>query len=118
PTNGSYDGMAIGPASSTVLSPARQRVSTCNTTYDLYGTLTSETVLNQADRYRLLIPHQNLRFDSSLPFFFSDSQRSYFVIPTIYYQNGNYFTATTAPAYIYHPNYRAEYKFLPNYHPF
>jgi hypothetical protein len=118
PTASYYEGMSITPVGGSFLSADRQRVGPCNTTYSLYGTLTSEVVLQQADRYRLLIPHQNLQFDSALPFFFSDSQRSYFVIPTIYYQNGNYFNLTTAPASVYRPNYRAEYKFLPNYHPF
>jgi Tc toxin complex TcA C-terminal TcB-binding domain/Neuraminidase-like domain/Putative peptidoglycan binding domain/Salmonella virulence plasmid 28.1kDa A protein len=117
PTNSDYDGMALVPLGTTSGGSARQRVAPCCTTYDQYGTLASETVLDRADRYRLLIPHQQLRFDSSLPFFYSDSQRSYFVIPQRYYQNGNYFL-TTAPADVYRPNYRAQYKFAPNYHAF
>jgi hypothetical protein len=87
------------------------------TTYDLYGTLQSEVALNQADHYRLLAPHQNVRFDSTLPFFYADGNRSYFVVPTIYYQNGNYFT-TTAPPYVYHPLYKVRYTFAPYYHAF
>jgi hypothetical protein len=117
PTASQYYGMRLGPTTTSVLSGARQRVAPCNTSYDLYGQLISETVLAQADRYRLLIPHQLQRFDSSLPFFYADSRRSYFVIPQTYYQNGNYFEAT-APAYVYRPNYRAEYRFTPNYHAF
>lgn len=117
PTNSEYNGMALAPVATTPGGSARQRIAPCCTTYDQYGTLVSETVLDRADRYRLLIPHQQLRFDSSLPFFYSDSQRSYFVIPQRYYQNGNYFL-TTAPADVYRPNYRAQYKFTPSYHAF
>jgi Tc toxin complex TcA C-terminal TcB-binding domain/Neuraminidase-like domain/Putative peptidoglycan binding domain/Salmonella virulence plasmid 28.1kDa A protein len=118
PLNSNFDGMALSPVWTSAVTIARPRIFVCNTTYDLYGTLTSEAVLETADRYRLLVPHQNLGFDSKLPFFFSDSQRSYFVIPTIYYQNGNYFNLTTAPVSVYRPNYRAEYRFFANYHGF
>jgi hypothetical protein len=105
------------PYTRTALNPLRSRVGPLNTTYDYYNTLQNEVVLRQADSYRLLPPHQTYRFDSSLPFFYLDAARQYFVIPSIYYQNGNYFT-TTAPAYVYHPYYRAEYRFEPFYHAF
>jgi Tc toxin complex TcA C-terminal TcB-binding domain/Neuraminidase-like domain/Salmonella virulence plasmid 28.1kDa A protein len=119
PTNSTYEAMTIAPSplALTSISPARPRVTSLTTTYDYYGALSSEVVLSQADRYELLIPHQLLRFDSSLPFFYQDAQRSFFIIPTIYYQNGNYFT-TAAPAYVYHPFYKAEYRFEPFYHAF
>ena len=95
----------------------RARVVALNANCDVYDTLTNEVVLRQADWYRLLVPHQSLNFDSTLPFFYLDSKRQYLVIPSIYYQNGNYFTANV-PAYVYHPNYRAEYQFVPFYHAF
>ena len=52
-----------------------------------------------------------------MPFFYADAQRSYFVLPTIYWQHGNYFT-TAAPTYGYHPFYQARYTFAPFYHGF
>lgn len=117
PPSSYHDAMTFRPSSLTALSPARPRVSAMTTTYDLYGTLQSEVVLDRADHYRLLAPHQNFRFDSTLPFFYADGHRSYFVVPTIYYQNGKYFT-TTAPPYVYHPHYKVKYTFAPYYHAF
>ena len=55
------------------------------------------------------MPHQTPAFDSKLPFFYRDKAREYFVVPTIYYQNGNYFTIK-APEYVYDPFYKAEYR--------
>jgi peptidoglycan hydrolase-like protein with peptidoglycan-binding domain len=117
PTNSTYRGMALAPGLTEMLTPARPRVAPCHVSYDHYGTLVSEVVLNRADRYRLVIPHQTLWFDSTLPFFYEDSKRSYFVIPVIYYQDGNYFS-TTPPAYVYKPTYQARYTFAPFYHAF
>jgi hypothetical protein len=117
PTNTAYSAMSMVPTVTSGISGARPRVSSCSTTYDLYGTLTSEVVLNQADFYRLLVPHQSPNLDSTLPFFVADAKRSYFLIPQAYYQNGNYFTQT-APSYVYHPFFRAEYSFVPFYHAF
>ena len=74
-------------------------------------------MLEQADYYRLVTPHQLPTFDSSLPFFYRDAAREYFLVPTMYFQNGNYFTIN-APEYVYDPFYRAEYAFWPFYHPF
>ena len=119
PSQSIFDANTIGP-NPTALSqytPSRSRVGPLNTTYQNYKTLSSEVVLQRADWYRLLVPHQTLNFDSSIPFFHRDSGRQYFVIPSIYYQNGNYFT-TNAPNYVYHPFYRAEYRFQPFYHAF
>ena len=79
--------------------------------YSLYGALTSERLLEQADYYRLVVPHQSPSFDSTLPFFYRDSAREYFVVPTDYYQNGNYFTIN-APEYVYDPFFKAEYTVL------
>ena len=117
PTNSAYRGMALTPWLTEPLSPARPRVAPCHTSYDHYGALVSEVVLNRADQYRLVIPHQSLWFDSTLPFFYEDAKRSYFVVPTRYYQDGNYFT-TTPPAYTYHPAFQARYTFAPFYHAF
>jgi hypothetical protein len=118
PTNSTYTGMALAPGITEQLSPARPRVAACHTSYDHYGSLVSEVVLNRADRYRLVIPHQTLWFDSTLPFFLEDARRSYFVVPIRYYQDGNYFTSTTPPAYTYQPAFQARYAFAPFYHPF
>ena len=116
PTNSVFQAMNLASDAHTTLDAMRQRVAPMTTTYESYGALTSEVVLDRADRYRLLIPHQTTWFDSHLPFFYSDTRRSYFVVPTVYYKSGNYFT-TTAPAY-YHPESRARYLFAPNYHAF
>ena len=119
PTDSDSDGEWIVPISSSqhFLSSTRLRVGPLYTTYDLYGAQKSELVLNQADYHRLIVPHQTPNFDSTLPFFYRDSAREYFCVPTDYFQNGNYFT-TNAPAYVYHPFFRAEYRFWPFYHAF
>ena len=119
PSDSFFDGewIAPTPSSETFLSSSRFRAGPFYTTYDLYGTLNSELVFNQADYYRLVVPHQAPHFDSTLPFFFRDSAREYFCVPTNYYRNGNYFTVN-APAYVYHPFFRAEYRFWPFYHAF
>ena len=119
PSQSIFDANTIGPDPSALseLNEIRPRVGPLNTTYNYYKSLNSEVVLQRADWYRLLVPHQTLSFDSSIPFFHRDSARQYFVIPSVYYQNGNYFT-TTAPNYVYHPFYRAEYRFQPFYHAF
>jgi hypothetical protein len=98
-------------------SATRPRVGPMNTSYQLYHTLPSEMVLKQADYYQLITPHQLPTFDSTLPFFYRDSAREYFIVPTNYYQNGNYFTIN-APEYVYDPFFKAEYTFWPFYHPF
>ncbi len=117
PTNTKFDGDWLMNPNMGFLSAARPRVGEMNASYQLYRTLTSEVVLKQADYYRLITPHQLPAFDSTLPFFYRDSAREYFLVPTIYYQNGNYFTIN-APEYVYDPFYRAEYTFWPFYHPF
>ncbi len=120
PTNSYFDGEWIAPtsASQIFLSSSRLRVGQMNTTYDLYGTLTSETVLNQADYYRLVVPHQTPTFDSTLPFFYRDSAREYFCVPTDYFQNGNYFTINAPARTSINPFFSAEYRFWPFYHAF
>ncbi len=117
PPSTSFEGDWLANLEMGFLSPTRPRVGRMTTNYELYSALNSETVLEEADYYRLIVPHQLPRFDSSLPFFYRDSAREYFVVPTIYYQNGNYFTIH-APEYVYDPFYRAEYGFWPFYHPF
>jgi hypothetical protein len=117
PTNTSFDGDWFADAGVSFLSATRPRVGKMTTTYELYGSLRSETVLEQADYYRLIVPHQLPTFDSSLPFFYRDVAREYFLVPTVYFQNGNYFTIN-APEYVYDPFYRAEYAFWTFYHPF
>jgi hypothetical protein len=106
PMDGTYDGewFAPDPASQKYLSGQRIRVGPMYTSYDLYGNL-PELVLQQADYYRLITPHQVLRFDSSLPFFYRDAARQYFCVPTIFFRKGNYFTIN-APAYVYHPFFK------------
>jgi peptidoglycan hydrolase-like protein with peptidoglycan-binding domain len=117
PPNSNFDSMSIVPVTTTYHSGVRPRTTVASTTYELYGALSNEPVLNLADRYRILVPHQHLWFDSVLPFFYSDSRRSYFVVPTRYYKSGNYFV-TTAPASVYQPVYKPRYSFFPNYHAF
>jgi Tc toxin complex TcA C-terminal TcB-binding domain/Neuraminidase-like domain len=78
-----YDSMVIVPKDpqASPSDPTRQRVQTC---YVMSGTpLQFEPLLGEADYYRLLIPHQILDFDSSLPFFYEDNLRSYFMLPVI-----------------------------------
>ncbi len=120
PTDSIFDGEWIAPNQNSehFLSSARLRVGPMYTTYDLYGALPSEVVFNQADYYRLVTPHQTPTFDSTLPFFYRDGAREYFCVATDYYKNGNYFNTTTAPAYVYDPLFRAEYRFWPFYHAF
>jgi peptidoglycan hydrolase-like protein with peptidoglycan-binding domain len=119
PTFEWFDGDWIRPDPywQTFYSNSRLRISPLYTVYDLYGAGVNELVLNRADNFRLILPHQLPRFDSSLPFFYRDSARQYFCVPSIYYKSGNYFTIN-APSYVYHPFYRAEYRFLPFYHAF
>jgi hypothetical protein len=117
PANSSFDGDWIAPESTDAISPTRRRVGPMVTSCQLYDTLPSEVVLQSADYFRLVVPHQNPTFDSTLPFFYRDAAREYFVIPTDYYQNGNYFF-TTPPSGVYNPFFRAEYNFSPFYHPF
>ncbi len=119
PTDGRYDGDWIMPDPNFegFTSSTRPRTGPLYTTYNLYGSTISELVLNTADYYRLVVPHQIAQFDSSLPFFYRDPAREYFCVPTIYFQNGNYFT-TNAPAYVYHPFFKAEYTWWPFYHAF
>jgi peptidoglycan hydrolase-like protein with peptidoglycan-binding domain len=120
PFAGEYDGDWIAPNTfepQSFYSSSRLRVGPLYTCYDLYGSLQHELVLQRADYYRLILPHQLPRFDSSLPLFYRDSARQYFCVPTFYYKSGNYFTINP-PAYVYHPFYRAEYRFWPFYHAF
>lgn len=117
PTSSIFDGDWLAPSSTTWVSNARPRVAQMFTSYKLYDTLPSEEVLDRADYYRLVVPHQNPAFDSTLPFFYRDAAREYFLVPTDYYQNGNYFFSTP-PAGVYNPFFRAEYTFWPFYHPF
>jgi hypothetical protein len=115
PSQSAFDAMSIVPAPATWnTSTTRQRITTCYTTYYYNDNLQSELIMSQAGRYRLVIPHQILRFDSSLPFFYEDALHSFFVIPAIYYRNGNYFTTS----YTYNAFYKAEYTFKSFYHAF
>jgi hypothetical protein len=113
PFNGSW----LAPSFARFVSTTRPRVSELFATYDLYNALTSERLLDSADKFRLVVPHQTPRFDSSLPFFYRDRSRQYFIVPTFYYRNGNYFTLD-APSYGYHPFFKAEYRFFAFYHAF
>ncbi len=117
PAETGFDGDWLANLNMKFQSATRPRVGPMNTLYQLYHTLPSEMVLKQADYYRLITPHQLPTFDSTLPFFYRDSAREYFVVPTNYYQNGNYFTIN-APEYVYDPFFKAEYTFWPFYHPF
>ncbi|MGD0044187.1 MAG: neuraminidase-like domain-containing protein, partial [Isosphaeraceae bacterium] len=116
PTSTLFDGDWLKPASPGFVSASRPRVAPMWVTYQEYQSLNPEQVLGQADYFRLVTPHQTPTFDSTLPFFYRDSRREYFIVPTNYYQNGNYFTIN-APEYVYDPFYKAEYTFWTFYHP-
>jgi len=122
PTDSRLDGDAVIhddlSASVSYLNNQRPRVSPCYATYqNYYGTLQSEVLLSQADWYRLSVAHQALQLDSQTPFFFQDSRRTYFVVPSLYTQAG-YFT-TTSTQQIYHQAVTsAYYTFYPFYHAF
>lgn len=111
PPQSYYEAMAIVPSSCNYGDqPDRQRVSTCYTMYsDADGGLQPASVLNKADFYRLLVPHQIKDFDSSLPFFYEDSLRSYFVIPT---------QGDDSSSLSQQPQVGVWYKFIPFYHAF
>lgn len=116
PTHDVFDGDWIAPSPSYEgwQSPSRPRVSSLWTTYDFYGALLSEVVLQTSDHYRLVVPHQLQRFDSSLPFIYRDPSRQYFCVPSGYYQN-NYFVVKGGD-YTYHPLFFVQYRFYPLYH--
>ena len=118
PTYDVFDGDWIAPSPSyeKPQSPPRPRVSSLWTTYDFYGALLSEVVLQTSDHYRLVVPHQLQRFDSSLPFIYRDPSRQYFCVPSGYYPH-NYFIAKGAD-YTYHPLFSVQYRFYPLYHPY
>jgi hypothetical protein len=119
PANSMFDGSWLQGAEASYTTPpitARPRTGPMTTSYGLYGTLQSEETLITADYYRLITPHQTPTFDSTLPFFYRDTAREYFIVPTNYYKNGNYYT-TTAPQYVYDPYFRVEYTFWTFYHP-
>ena len=117
PTSTTFDGDWLMPITTNFFSATRPRVAPMWVTYQEYQSINPEQVLAQADYFRLVTPHQTPIFDSTLPFFYRDNAREYFVVPTIYYQNGNYFTIN-APEYVYDPFYKAEYRFWPFYHAF
>jgi peptidoglycan hydrolase-like protein with peptidoglycan-binding domain len=118
PSASDNDFMSLAPSGTAPLSSDRNRqVSALNVLYNYYGTLKNEELLVRADRYEILVPHQDLLFDSTLPFFVQDTGRSFFVVPSIFYKNGNYFLQTR-PAYGYNPFYIAEYRFYTYYHSF
>jgi hypothetical protein len=86
PGSSNYEGMAILPKHTDVKEePARQRVYNCN----VLGKYGNALLLQKADFHHLLVPHQTRNFDSTLPFFYEDGLRSYFVIPN---SNANAYT--------------------------
>lgn len=76
------------------------------TTLELLGTISSQ---------RLVIPQQELPFDSADPFFVADPSRTFFVQP-------HYYTVSSAPTEIDNFNYLSQwntsYELDPFYHPF
>jgi hypothetical protein len=79
--------------------------------------LSSEQVLQQADKFSVVIPHQLVQFDSSIPFFFQDTTHAYYVNPVKYYKNGNYWT-TVAPSSLSTTATKTDYQFQIFYHPY
>ncbi|HSZ69478.1 MAG TPA: neuraminidase-like domain-containing protein [Solirubrobacteraceae bacterium] len=117
PAGTTFDGDWLRNPKMHFLSGTRPRIGPMNASYVLYDKLPSELVLERADYYRLITPHQSPTFDSRLPFFHRDSAREYFVAATNYYENEGSFS-TARPEDVYEPFYRAEYRFWPFYHPF
>jgi peptidoglycan hydrolase-like protein with peptidoglycan-binding domain len=100
------------------LSTQRPRVSPCYAQYiNSYGSMQTEVLLSQADSYRLIVPHQTLQMDSTLPFVFQDSRRTYFVVPSFYTRAG-YFTGTSTQQFYHQAVTTASYTFYPFYHAF
>lgn len=122
PSNSDFDGDWFAPAflqPSQTSSAARPRISPVTASYSLYGTLTTETLLNTADYFRLIVPHQTPSFDSSMPFFYRDPAREYFVIPSVYSRPGYYVEVTGRYGSEYwYPLYGTDYAFHTFYHPF
>jgi hypothetical protein len=79
--------------------------------------LTTETALNQADPFGLVIPHQLIQFDSSIPFFYQDVAKTYYITPVKYYQSG-YYWVTTPPSNPYNAVVKTDYLFQTYYHPY
>lgn len=101
PTSSLFDAMAIVPNGCTYSSPERKRTAYCTASAQGYGgPVTNELLLEKADLYRLLVPHQHINFDSSLQFFYEDSLRSYYIVPCSM------------------DGYHFNYSFIPFYHPF
>lgn len=67
--------------------------------------------------FSLVVPHQDLQFDSTRPFFYQDGERAYFVTPTVEYEQGS--SAGPEPSGGYGGvRYRVRYRFQPSYHPY
>jgi Tc toxin complex TcA C-terminal TcB-binding domain/Neuraminidase-like domain/Putative peptidoglycan binding domain len=78
---GVFDGDWFAPVGTAFLSATRPRVASVAVSY------ASLPLLEQADSFRLVVPHQTPSFDSSLPFFYRDSGRSYLAVPSGYYRH-------------------------------
>ncbi|HEY2714688.1 MAG TPA: neuraminidase-like domain-containing protein [Solirubrobacterales bacterium] len=116
PTATRVDGNWLAPGATKQASSYRPAIAPAYFSYLSLSMMPSELVLETADDYRLVIPHQTLFLDSTLPFFYRDKARQYYVVPTRYYKSGSSFV--TAPTYTYQPVDHAAYTFFPFYHPF
>jgi hypothetical protein len=104
PWNSTYKAMTITACGWDQLSSERQRYSQCYTMFkDASGQLKPALILSKADYYRLIVPHQFIDFDSCIPFFYEDTNRTYFLIPS---NRANYQDKWT------------QYQFVPFYHAF
>lgn len=66
--------------------------------------------------FRIVTPHQDPQFLSVRPFFFQDSERAWFIEPTLYYRKGSTFSPEI-PASPSGVEYKVQYRFYPFYHP-
>lgn len=116
PTATRVVGNWLAPGTTSYAASNRPAVAPAYFSYLSGNMMPSELVLETADAYRLVVPHQTLLFDSSLPFFYRDKKRQYYVVPTRYYKSGSSFVS--APTYTYQPAVSARYSFFNFYHPF
>jgi hypothetical protein len=79
--------------------------------------VTDTKLLDQAPiPFRVVTPHQDPQFVSVRPFFFQDSERAWFIEPTLYYRKGSTFSPEI-PASPSGVEYKVQYRFYPFYHP-
>jgi hypothetical protein len=112
-----FDGDWFAGGSDAFLSATRPRIGPLEVSY------ISMPLVEQADSFRLVVPHQTSSFDSSLPFFYRDSAREYLAIPDGYYRHDPHVVidppVAIDPSLIYFfPPVTGDTAFRSFYHPF